>query len=85
MFEVVYFLSVLCIFDYHNTGQIVKAVDEHSPDHGHTAMANWKLLFPKGETFRCCSSPDQSMPRDRRETVLRKYVDCPAWVSYPVH
>lgn len=48
MFEVLYFLPVLCIFDYHNTGQIVKAVDEHSPDHGHTAMTNWKLLFPKG-------------------------------------
>lgn len=44
------FLQVLCMFDCHNTDNVLihYAANKHSPDGGRTAMDNLKLLSPKG-------------------------------------
>lgn len=55
--EVLCFSQVLCIFDYYSIGKIVNTVYKHSPDHGHTAMANWKLLFLKGDLWVLFTPP----------------------------
>lgn len=37
------------MFDYCSTGKIVNGVNKHSPEHGRTSMASWKLHFLKGK------------------------------------